>query len=198
MKILAKISVLVILTIFLATGSVMAYPFMKVVGAVNPASATFSDNPDGTTSITGLEYTFTVVKSIRSSEMMGLSLKFEDDIFASVSGAYDYDPSDWTSSSLTFRDSYYALSFAGTSIALGESLSFTVDVDIYTAALTDSTLWDTGGIWGQSWYALSTSWGLSRGSTAAVPQPEPGTLLLLGAGIGGLAAMRRRKARKSA
>ena len=60
-------------------------------------------------------------------------------------------------------------------------------------ALVDSSLWGEEAIWGQSWSARDTLGGSDGGSTAPVPTPEPGTLVLLGSGLIGLIYLKRRK-----
>ena len=113
-----------------------------------------------------------------------------------LAGPYGYDPNDWTTSNLVSSSgSFYTLSAAGSPLGVGDSLSFAVDVLLYSAALSDSTLWNEGQVWGQSWMARDTLGGGDGGSTA--PVPEPGTMILLGTGLVGLASLGRRKILKS-
>jgi hypothetical protein len=195
MKLIIKIPMLVVLGVLLLAGVTMAFPFTEVVGYVDPGSAVIVDNPDDTSTITGLSYTFWVTGDAGTgAEMDFLSLEFEGTVFAAVSAAYGYDPGDWTASQIPSYGSWYTMSSAGTTVGVGESLSFMVDVDIYDAALTDASLWREGQIWGQSWYSKDTLGGGDGGSTE--PVPEPATMLLLGTGLAGLAAAGRRRVPK--
>lgn len=186
-----KLCVLVLASVFLLlSGTVFAFP-IEVEGFVNPGNAIYEDLGDGFTQVGGLEYTFKVVFALKDAEMNYLQVEFENDVFRSVSAAYNYDPSDWSTSAANTRDSLYALSFAGSTIGAGETLSFDVDVIMYTVALTDSGIWNEGQVWAQSWASRDTWNGIDGGSTA--PVPEPATMLLLGTGLVGLAGIGRKK-----
>lgn len=196
MKSSMKIPMLVVVMALLLVGNAMAFPWIEVEGFVDPFSATITDNQDGTSLVQGLNYRFTVTNDGNTgAEMNRLSLEFEDDVFFSVSNAYGYDPDDWSSTTADSGTSMYTVLFAGTTIGVGESLQFSVDVVMNNEALTDASLWDEGQIWGQSWNAYDTMLGGDGGSTA--PVPEPATMLLLGTGLAGIATVGRRKAKKA-
>ena len=196
LKIIQK-SILMVVCFFICSGIALAYPFLEVEGFVDPSAATFLDLGDGTLSVAGLLYSFNVTGADGGAEMNFLSLEFEPDVFKGVlSNPYGYDPNDWTPNLIeSSSGSTYALSTAGSTLGMGESLTFSIDVLMYSPALSDSTLWNEGQVWGQSWYARDTLQGGDGGSTA--PVPEPGTLILLGTGIVGLASFCRRKILKS-
>jgi hypothetical protein len=177
------ISTLVLLSDIQPTG---AYPFIEVEGYVNPDpfGSTVTDNGDGTSTFSQVDYRFTVVSADYGSEMDFLSLEFESDVFISPGTLYGIDPSNWLTMAVTsLSGSTYQLASAGTTIGAGESLLFSMlDVIIYNAALTDNSYWQEGQVWGQSWVAGDTHpFGVGDGGSTAVP--EPGSLMLLGAGL---------------
>ena len=191
-----KVSLFMILAICLVSGSAMAFPFIEVEGFVYPSAATITDNGNGTSTINGLTYIFNVTGDGGfGAEMNFLSLEFENDVFQSVSTAFEYSPENWISSNLSSIGSWYTMSSAGTTIGIGESLKFAVDVVIFNDALTDDSLWNEGQVWGQSWYASDNMRGGDGGSTA--PVPEPATLLLLGCSLVGLARVSHNKLKKA-
>lgn len=196
MKKFSKILIISFLTVFLLAGTVFAFPFIEVEGFVDPFSAIYTDLGGNLTQVDGLEYSFIVVDDAGTgAEMNFLSLEFENDVFNSTSTAFSYEPTDWTTSFLNSTDSGYILSYAGSTagstIGVGEQLSFMVNAVMYTDALTDSSLWTEGQVWAQSWFAMDTMVGGDGGSTA--PVPEPATMLLLGSGLIGLAGVGRKK-----
>ena len=176
---------------FLLSGTVFAFPFLEVEGFVDPIHANYHDIGDGLIQVDGLKYSFIVDYSAGDAEMSYLSLEFENDVFESVSNPFNYEPGDWANSLTNSAGSGYILSFAGTTIGIGEQLSFMVNVVMYADSLTDSSLWNEGQVWAQSWSANDTLNGSDGGSTA--PVPEPATMLLLGTGLIGLAGFGRKK-----
>lgn len=197
MKKLVRILVLSMLSVFLVAGSAMAFPFTEVEGNVNPYASTITDNGDGTSTLTGLQYTFTVTDSMLSAEMNFLSIEFGGDIFVSVSNEQFLQPTDWSVNQLTSpMGNIYELASAGTTIGVGESLQFTVDVIMNNTAFTDSSLWQEGQTWGQSWWSGDTLDGGDGGSTA--PVPEPATVMLVGTGLLGMIAFGRKRFNKKA
>ena len=186
-----RILTLSMLSVFLVAGSAMAYPYLEVTGLVDPGTA-ITDNNDGTSTLLGVEYTFYVDTADLGAEMNSLNLEFGSDVFTSVSGLIFVNPTDWSDSLLiSSSGSIYEITSAGTFIGVGESLQFTVNITMNNAAFTDSSLWNEGQVWGQSFTAGDTLNGSDGGSTA--PVPEPATVMLVGTGLLGMIAFGRKR-----
>lgn len=191
MKKLMRFLILSMLSVFLVAGSAMAYPWIEVSGLVDPGTA-ITDNLDGTSTLLGVEYTFCVDAADDGAEMDYLSLEFENDVFMDVFNFTFVHPTNWMHSRLNSSGgSIYEIASAGDTLGEGGYLQFTVDVTMDNAALTDSSFWNEGQVWGQSFTAGDTLGGAEGGSTA--PVPEPSTILLMGTGLLGIMGFGRKK-----
>ena len=190
-----KISALLFIAAMLTYSNLFAYPFLEVEGFVNPfpSGVVISDNGNGTSTISRIDYWFTVTTADDGAKMNSLSLEFEGDVFASIGSIFGIDPNDWTTlTRISLSGNEYQINSAGTVLGAGEKLSFSMlNVIIYNEALTNSSLWQEGQIWGQSWAARDTYGGGDGGSTA--PVPEPATIFLLGSGLLGVGIFLRKK-----
>lgn len=164
---------------------------------MDPYAAIIIDHNDGTSTLSGVEYTFYVDTADLNAKMDYLSLEFENDVFTNVFNFTFVNPTNWMDLQLTSSgSSIYEITNAGDTIGVGEYLQFTVDVTMYNTAFTDSSLWDEGQVWGQSWLSGDTLGGGDGGSTS--PVPEPSTILLVGTGLLGMIAFGRKRFNKKA
>ncbi|MBI5137299.1 MAG: PEP-CTERM sorting domain-containing protein [Nitrospirae bacterium] len=199
------------LTVFVAVGlfgallaapqNAGATPFqlgaIDVEGYVDPVNATVVDNGDGTSTFSDLAYRFDVVAT-NNSRVHFVQIGFETDVF-DLSGysLTSTDPADWMqlpdSAVGDFHNLAFIAGFFGTLLDAGDRFAFTLDdVIVQNAALGDPAFWNEGQIWAQPWVAAGTHFAFDGGSTA--PVPEPGTMLLLGSGLLGMALWGRRRA----
>ena len=191
-KVIVLLAVICAMLSFVGLNTVQAYPNIEVEGFVDPGMGV--DNLDGTTTFSDVTYWFDVVDALGGAEMSAISLEFENDVFSSWGGPLTSSPADWTYSATPSTSSVYLEGDAGSTIAVGDQLSFTFgSLTLFNDALVPGNLlWQEGhDIWGQSWNAFDNAGGGDGGSTALVP--EPGTLVLLGLGLSGLLYVRRSK-----
>ncbi len=205
------IPVVFLIALFLNFGNAFAIGIIDLDAIVNPGyGGSFSGLGDTTGTA---EYRL----GIDSASFYGadyLTLVFEDDIFASVVNLSVLSaPSGW-SLSLGISGSHILLTADGVGsgdlLDPGESIRLILDyelTDTYayyygTDPNNNPALWawtlDGPDAWNQSVSAILTSSGfiptaMGGGSTTV---PEPGTLLLLGSGLIGIAAFYRRKKSK--
>jgi hypothetical protein len=158
-----------------------AFPCIEVEGFVNPSAVTVTDRGDGTTYVANLIYSFTVTYSWFEAEMDALSLRFSNDVFKEITLVNYYLPSNWTHKTFVTNDNSYLLSLGGSTIGVGETLSFSLDTVMFSQALGNPSFWEKGQLWVQSWTAGDTLGGGDGGTTA--PVPEPTAMLLFGTGL---------------
>ncbi len=172
---------------------VYAYPFTEVTGYANPDENTVTVVNDITT--LDVDYSFLVTAADFGALMSGVSLAFEADIFTDIHSVSGFSPADWTDIIFTSSSgNRFEYASAGTTLGVGDVLSFTANVSMYTTALTDATNWDEGQVFGQAFSVSDTLHGSDGGITTQVP--EPGTISLLGIGLAGLIGAGVRKKMK--
>ncbi len=209
MKRLKIVCVLAVLGFLVITSNVMAVPMFTVEGFVNPYIGTVTDNLDGTTTFSQVDYMFKVTDAKEGAKMNFLSLEFLDEVFNDRGSLLAYDPSDWITPNppgSVGTDGFKQFSVAGTPINKDETLTISMmNMILYNEALNDASFWQEDQIWTQSWDAMDTNSLVTLnlgtfsiqvpasdgGSTA--PVPEPGTFLLLGSGLAGVVLYVRRK-----
>jgi hypothetical protein len=186
---------------FVGLASVYAYPALEVEGFVDPTTATLTyDSVNKTTTFSQVFYHFDVMTADFGGLLDRISVEFENDVFAGLGSIVGTNPTDWSYDTVgsyvrgnTIGVFPAETTGGGTLLGLGDTLRFTVsDLVVYDAAVVPgNNLWQEGQIWAQSWTVHDTLGGGDGGSTALVP--EPGTLMLFGAGIAGLFYVRRTK-----
>jgi hypothetical protein len=167
------VSLLLLGSLFLSASTLFAYSF-DINGVVNTSAAMYEPSIYGTTTVSKITYSFTVISSPPGVGMWFLGVEFDKDLFQSVS-ITDFIPSNWVNFTLNSTEDTYLLSFGAPSIGLEETLSFSL-----SAVLTDGAF-DNPSLWSQSWMAMSTSGSSDFGTTA--PVPEPASMLLFGSGL---------------
>ncbi|HDL08712.1 MAG TPA: PEP-CTERM sorting domain-containing protein [Desulfobacteraceae bacterium] len=193
-----KSSILMFLAIFFASGSVIAVPFSST-GIVN---MNYNNSWDET-SLTGTAL-FQFYIDEDWPRVNRVDLEFENDVFdLSHIASTDFtvlSPDGWTISLYSNTMGYeFSISMAGTSAtSSNDPIEIMFDytllgADRYNSASGDNWAWDEGQAWSVSYTLLTNSFDVSSGSTAAVPTPEPATILLFGCGLIGLAGFGRKK-----
>ncbi len=202
MKNVPKISILLLVALFLTSGNVLALGFSSS-GYVN---ANLNNSWDSATSSGTAQFIFTIDEAWPSADR--IQIEFENDIFDtsqfSLSDFTVINPSDWTMSLSTGSNGYvFSYSSAGTPATqilnpILININYTLlDAAMYSAAAEAGNpsgwAWDEGQAWALSYTMANTqTFDLSSGSTAA-PVPEPASLLLLGTGLIGLAGYTRKR-----
>lgn len=186
------------LAIFFASGSVIAVPFSST-GIVN---MNYNNSWDET-SLTGTAlFQFYIDEDWPQVDQV--DLEFENDIFDFTQIQSDdfnvISHVGWETSLDTGTNGYrFAITLGSIPVnSSNDPIEIMFDytllgADRYNSASGDDWAWDEGQAWSVSYTLLTNSFDVSSGSTAAVPTPEPATILLFGCGLIGLAGFGRKK-----